>query len=358
MGCGHGERAWVAASVYSDSLMLSVQEVSKSYGRFQAVTGVSFALEAGEIAGLLGPNGAGKTTTIRMITGFLPPDRGAITVCGHDTVSASIEARRRIGYLPESAPLHPEMTPRGYLAFRAALYGMPRRGRAAAIGRVIERCWLGDVANKRIGKLSKGYRQRVGLASALLHDPKVLVLDEPTNALDPTQVRETRGLIGELARDRVVLLSSHILSEVEIVCSRVIVMARGRIRADGTPAGLTRSRGGAVAGGVAGGGVGACVARWRFDSAESDERVFAALRGLPGAGSVSEESARPGPGSAERGAMIEALPGADSSDLMEAVGGVLTGCGVRVRALEWRGMTLERLFVDLVERDPDDREGA
>ncbi|MEK6703591.1 MAG: ATP-binding cassette domain-containing protein, partial [Planctomycetota bacterium] len=223
--------------------MLSVQSVYKSFGSFAAVRGISFDLPKARVVGLLGPNGAGKTTTIRMITGFFPPDRGRVVVDGHDSVDDSIAARAAIGYLPESAPLYSEMSVRSFLDFRARLYSLRRPARVAAVARSIDRCWLASVQDKRIGHLSKGFRQRVGLAAALLHDPKVLVLDEPTNGLDPTQINETRRLIAELGQDRTLLISSHILPEVERVCDRVIIVIRGRVRADGTPAELTASTG-------------------------------------------------------------------------------------------------------------------
>ncbi len=325
--------------------MLDVREVSKSFGRFKAVSDASFRLEPGEIAGLLGPNGAGKTTTIRMITGFLPPDRGGITVAGHDTVLASLAARRCLGYLPESAPLYPEMTPRSYLEFRARLYRMPRGDRGAAISRALERCWLGDVAQKRIGQLSKGYRQRVGLAASLLHDPRVLVLDEPTNALDPTQVRETRTLIADLAKDRVVLLSSHILAEVELVCSRVIVMIRGRVRADGTPASLLRSQSGTYH------------VAWKSAGAEGDQRVVAALRGVAGVAAVKVDTAA-GSGMGDGRGMSVTVESGENMDLLGALGQVLHEQGVVVLTLARRAATLERVFVDLVHQAADEREAA
>lgn len=318
--------------------MLDVRDVSKSFGKFRAVGGVSFSLQPGEIAGLLGPNGAGKTTTIRMITGFLPPDRGSITVAGCDTVTESLAARRHIGYLPESAPLYPEMTPRSYLDFRARLYRIPRKDRAPAIAKSLERCWLGDVADKRIGQLSKGYRQRVGLSAALLHDPRVLILDEPTNALDPTQVRETRKLIADLARDRVVLLSSHILAEVELVCSRVIVMVRGKLRADGTPRELMAGK------------AGLCRAQWRSTSQDIDARVLAALGTLPGV--TVREAALEG---TRQSVTVEPTSGGDVLDLIAKV---LHDHGVLVLSLSRDSGTLERLFVELVGQAADDREAA
>ncbi|MBN1490633.1 MAG: ABC transporter ATP-binding protein [Phycisphaerae bacterium] len=218
--------------------MIQVKNLTKYYGPFLAVDNISFRVEEGEIVGFLGPNGAGKSTTLRIITCYQPATSGTVTVANHDVFTDSIEVRRHIGYLPESVPLYPEMRAREYLTFRGKLRGMDRPEREKAIQRVTERCWLGDFIDRPIGQLSKGMRQRVGLADALLHDPKILVLDEPTIGLDPTQIRETRNLIKDLARQHTVILSSHILPEVEATCQRTIIIARGRIVASGSPAEL------------------------------------------------------------------------------------------------------------------------
>jgi ABC-2 type transport system ATP-binding protein len=224
--------------------MILVREIRKSYGRVEAVRGISFGVEPGEVVGLLGPNGAGKSTTIRILTSYLTPDAGAVEIDGLDTRSDSLEARRRIGYLPESAPLYPEMSVSGYLDYRARLYGLARGERRRAVAAAMGRCRIADVAKRRIGHLSKGYRQRVGLASALLHDPPVLVLDEPSNGLDPSQIRETRSLVNELAERRTMLVSSHILPEIERVATRVIVIAGGEVKADGKLAEIGRGASG------------------------------------------------------------------------------------------------------------------
>ena len=215
--------------------MIEVKNLTKRYGPVLAVDKISFTVDEGEIVGFLGPNGAGKTSTIRILTCYHPATSGLARVGGYDVFTQSMEVRRLIGYLPESAPLYPEMRVREYLHFRGKLHGMDRASREAAIEKVAERCWLGEFVNRPIGHLSKGMRQRVGLADALLCDPKVLVLDEPTIGLDPTQIRETRRLIQELGKHHTVLLSSHILSEVEQVCSRIIIIAGGRLIAKGTP---------------------------------------------------------------------------------------------------------------------------
>jgi len=214
--------------------MIEVRNLTKVYGTFKAVDNVSFTVQAGEIVGFLGPNGAGKSTTLRILTCYQPATSGSASVAGFDVFSQSMEVRRRVGYLPEGNPLYPEMRVREYLNFRGKLRGMGRDERAAAIRNVAERCWLGDFIDRPIGQLSKGMRQRVGLADALLHDPPVVVLDEPTIGLDPNQIRETRKLITELARRHTIILSSHILPEVEAVCQRMIIIAGGRIRASGS----------------------------------------------------------------------------------------------------------------------------
>jgi ABC-2 type transport system ATP-binding protein len=218
--------------------VIEVRNLSKAYGQYKAVNDISFGVSEGEIVGFLGPNGAGKTTTIRILTCFMPATSGSASVAGFDVLTQSMEVRRVVGYLPESVPLYPELRVREYLNFRGKLHGLSAADRRAALGRAVERCWLGDVIDRPIGHLSKGYRQRVGLADALLHNPKILILDEPTVGLDPTQIRETRSLIRDLAREHTVMLSSHILPEVEATCQRLVIINRGRLVASGTPAEL------------------------------------------------------------------------------------------------------------------------
>lgn len=213
---------------------IRVERLRKRYGAVEAVAGVSFQVRRGEVVGLLGPNGAGKSTTIRILTGFLPATDGVAAVAGHDVARESLQARRQLGYLPEHVPLYTEMRVDEYLRFRAQLKGVPRAQRRARVGAVIERCWLAEMRHRLIGFLSKGYRQRVGLADALLAEPPILVLDEPTVGLDPNQVRQVRTLIRELGERHTILLSTHILREVEAVCSRAIILARGRLVHDAT----------------------------------------------------------------------------------------------------------------------------
>jgi ABC-2 type transport system ATP-binding protein len=220
--------------------MIEAQGITRRYGDFTAVNDISFSVNEGEIVGILGPNGAGKTTTIRMVTGFLPPSGGQVTVDDHDLFREPSRARREIGYLPENVALYPEMRVGEYLAYRARLEGMRRADSREAIDEVLENCLLTEVGGQIIGTLSKGYKQRVGLAGAILHRPRVLVLDEPTVGLDPKQIVAIRELIRELGKRHTILLSTHILPEVELLCDRVLIIDRGRIVGEGTPQELQR----------------------------------------------------------------------------------------------------------------------
>ncbi|MFQ5592415.1 MAG: ABC transporter ATP-binding protein [Phycisphaerae bacterium] len=215
--------------------MIRVNNLSKSYGSFRAVDNISFHVERGGVVGFLGPNGAGKTTTLRILTCYHPATAGSATIAGFDVFKQSVEVRRRVGYLPESTPLYHEMRVREYLHFRGKLRGLTYPERTQAIKRVVDRCWMGEFVDRPIGQLSKGMRQRLGLADAIMHDPEVLILDEPTIGLDPTQIRETRNLIKELGECHTILLSSHILHEVEQTCGKTIIIASGRIVASGSP---------------------------------------------------------------------------------------------------------------------------
>jgi ABC-2 type transport system ATP-binding protein len=220
--------------------MIEVNQLTKRYARHEAVRGISFSVKRGEIVGFLGPNGAGKTTTLRMLTGYLPPTSGSARIAGFDIFRQSIEARRKIGYMPENVPLYEDMRVREYLKFRAQLKGLGRGDTRRRVGTVLETCGLESVRRKMIKTLSKGYRQRVGLADALVHDPELLILDEPTNGLDPNQIRQIRELIRQLAESHTVLISTHILHEVEMTCNRVIIIDNGKIKATDTPANLTQ----------------------------------------------------------------------------------------------------------------------
>ncbi|MHC5005542.1 MAG: ABC transporter ATP-binding protein [Planctomycetota bacterium] len=286
---------------------------------------VEFRIPRGQVVGLLGPNGAGKTTTIRMITGYLPPTSGTVTVDGLDVVRQSLAVRQRIGYLPESAPLYGDMRVQEFLGFRARLFDVPRARRAAAIDRAVERCWLEPVRRRPIHQLSKGYRQRVGLAAALLHDPPVLILDEPTVGLDPAQIREARSLIRELAGDHTVVLSTHILPEVELTCDRVIMMARGRIYADGALAELRSGAG-----------------RDEQYLVETTADAAPVLESIDGVRCVGDTSLEGG----WRQLTVEADAGA--GDLREAIGERLSVMGATVRELHRVVPSLEQLFIRMM----------
>ena len=221
------------------STVIEVQNLTKRYGPVTAVNNISFRVERGEILGFLGPNGAGKTTTMRVITGYMPPTEGRVIVAGFDVLDQPIDAKKRTGYLPETPPLYPDMTVRDYLLFVAAIKNIPRVNRKAKVDQVLERTRVADMADRYCWKLSKGYRQRVGIAQALIHDPDVLILDEPTAGLDPKQIIETRQLIKDLAGDHTIVLSTHILPEVSQTCQRVVIINQGQVVAIDTPDNLT-----------------------------------------------------------------------------------------------------------------------
>lgn len=224
---------------------IQVRELHKSYGNHVALRGISFEVNEGEVVGFLGPNGAGKSTAMKIITGFLAPSGGSAAIQGHDVLLSPIEARGKIGYLPENAPIYPDMVVRDFLEYVGRVRGLGRAERATAIERVADQCGIPDRLGQRVGELSKGYRQRVGLAQALIHSPPILILDEPTTGLDPNQIVEIRNLIREIGRHKTVVLSTHILSEVQATCDRVVIINRGTLVADGaTDEVTTRTRGG------------------------------------------------------------------------------------------------------------------
>ena len=224
--------------------MIEVKHLVKKFGETRAVDDVSFSIERGEIVGMLGPNGAGKTTTMRMVTTYLAPDSGDAVVDGKSILEEPIEVRSRLGYLPESAPLYPEMTIEPYLNYMGQIRGLAPAVRRNRIAQMIDECALADVLDREIGQLSKGYRQRVGLAATLLHDPDLLILDEPTSGLDPNQIVEIRELIKRIAEKKTIILSTHILPEVEATCGRIIIIAFGKIVADGSAATLLAAKSG------------------------------------------------------------------------------------------------------------------
>lgn len=224
--------------------MITVDQITKSYGATRALKGVSFSIDKGEIVGFLGPNGAGKSTTMKILTCYMPADSGKATVAGHDVFEQSLEVRRHVGYLPESAPLYTDMPVVDFLKFAGSLRNIKGQRLQSRVADVIDRTGLQSAVGKNIGELSKGYRQRVGLAQALIHEPDVLILDEPTSGLDPNQIKEIRDLIREIGKEKTVILSTHIMAEVTATCDRAIIIADGRVVASGTPDELaSRSRG-------------------------------------------------------------------------------------------------------------------
>jgi ABC-2 type transport system ATP-binding protein len=222
--------------------MIDVTSLCKTYGDYTAVSNVSFSADKGDVVGFLGPNGAGKTTTIRMLATYLPPTSGTASIAGFDVVRQADEVRRRIGYLPENPPLYPEMTVFEYLKFIAEIKGVPRATVRSRIEEVLEQCFIADVRNKLCQHLSRGYRQRVGLAQAIIHDPEVIILDEPTSGLDPKQIIEIRQLIRSLGESHTVLLSTHILPEVSMVCNKVVIISNGRVVIESSLDDLTKEK--------------------------------------------------------------------------------------------------------------------
>ncbi|MCD6042189.1 MAG: putative transporter, ATP-binding protein [Burkholderiales bacterium] len=218
--------------------MIRIENLVKTFGPKRAVDGVSFTVERGEVLGFLGPNGAGKSTTMRMITGFMPATEGKVTVGGYDVAESPLEAKRLIGYLPENAASYPDMTVKGFLEFAAELRGLQGSRRKQAVERVVETCFLGSVLRQSIDTLSKGYKHRTCLAQALIHDPEVLIMDEPTDGLDPNQKHEVRNLIRDLGKKKAIVFSTHILEEVDAACTRAIIIDRGKVVANGTPEAL------------------------------------------------------------------------------------------------------------------------
>ena len=306
--------------------------------------GVSFSLERGEVLGLLGPNGAGKTTTLRVVTGYLPATSGNVLVDGWNLWEAPYEVRRRIGYLPDNPPLYPDMTVFDYLNFMAELHEVPRASRLARVDDVIERLDLGDVAGRLIGRLSRGYRQRVGLAQAVVHEPPVLVCDEPTVGLDPRQIAQMRELMRGFGQDHAVLFSSHILTEVRALCTRVAIMHRGRLLVEGAPGVLSAELRGAP--------------RWaiRIKGTET-EAVSAALAAVSGVAEVSADD--PGQGEADVVAVrVDGAPGVDATAVGDALFAALARGGYTVRELRTVETTLEEVFLELTATEQAAQEAA
>ena len=300
--------------------MIEVEHLTKRYGDTVAVEDISFRVERGEILGFLGPNGAGKTTTMRILTGYLPATAGTVRVAGFDVAEQSLEARRRIGYLPEQPPLYPEMTVTGYLDFVARIKGVPAAERRSRVDAAIAMTHLGEYRRELIKRLSRGYRQRVGLAQALVHDPEVVILDEPTVGLDPKQIIEVRHLIKKLRGNHTVILSTHILPEVSMTCDRVIIINKGRIAAVDTPANLTAQlRGGNLV---------------RLELRGDRNGLEQTLRQIPGVRQVSIEAL---PDGGRLRVAVETEPG---SDLRSRIAAAVVGRGWELYELRAVSLTL------------------
>jgi len=311
--------------------VIEVQHLTKRYGPTTAVNDISFTVEKGEVLGFLGPNGAGKTTTMRVLTGYMPATEGKAIVAGYDVFEQPIEAKRRTGYLPETPPLYPEMTVRDYLMFVSRIKGVPRADRKSRVQDVMERTRVADMAGRHCGKLSKGYRQRVGLAQAIIHNPEVLILDEPTAGLDPKQIIETRRLIKELGGDHTIILSTHILPEVSQTCQRVVIINKGHVVAVDTPDNLTaRLRGSET--------------MYMQIEAPSSANVKGALESIPGVSSVSAPDMR-GPI-----ATFEVNSGA-GQDVRRQLASAVVSSGWGLLELRPLRMSLEEIFLHLTTED-------
>jgi ABC-2 type transport system ATP-binding protein len=302
--------------------MIKTEHLTKHYGALTAVEDVSFQVNAGEVLGFLGPNGAGKTTTMRMLTGFVTPTSGSASICGHDIDTEPLAAKAALGYLPEGAPLYGEMTVRQFLGFIADLRALEGERRAARLAHVIEHLQLESVLEQTIDTLSKGFRRRVGLAQAIVHDPPVLILDEPTDGLDPNQKHEVRALINSMARDKIIVISTHLLEEVEAVCTRAIIIARGRIVADDTPAGLA--------------------ARSRYHNAvtmqlEQPSQLLAAREAVAALPAVAQVEM------SERDARLTALPHSGAT-ILPALSELAARSGIKLKELHLESGRLDEVF--------------
>ncbi len=313
--------------------MVEVKDLTKYYGEYAAIEGVSFKVEEGEILGFLGPNAAGKTTTMRIIAGFMPPTSGTATVAGTDVVRDSVEARRKLGYLPEQVPLYDDMSVREYLGFCARVRGVPSAKQSERVDAVMDATRVTEYADTLILKLSKGFRQRVGIAQALVHDPQLLILDEPTVGLDPRQIVEVRALIKGLRGSHTVILSTHILPEVQVVCDRVVIINEGRIAAIDTPEALTarlrRSQ------------------QIRLDVRGPRREVADALRKLPGARGVTDEDA----GDGVFRFTLEADP---DKDIREVAASTVVKQGWGLREMSSVEMSLEDVYIHLTTAESGD----
>ena len=309
--------------------MIEASDLTHYYGAHPAIQEVSFHVNKGEILGFLGPNGAGKTTTMRILTGFMPPTGGRVSLGGYDVVEDSLEVRHRIGYLPETVPLYTDMTVSGYLRYMGTLRGMPPRSIKRRIGDVIDVCRLGDYRKTQIGKLSKGFRQRVGIGQAIIHEPEVLVLDEPTIGIDPIQVVETRRLIQDLGKEQTVVLSSHILPEVSMICGRVLIINEGRIVAEDTPTNLAQRFQG--------------VDRLEVEIGGPVAQVLPALRKVRGVAEVNHRRA-------QNRELYEIQVGR-GQDLRDEISRAVISNGWSLLSMQMVGMSLEDIFLRLTTQE-------
>jgi len=310
--------------------MIEVTNLTKKYGRTTAVDGVSFTVQKGEILGFLGPNGAGKTTTMRILTCYLPPTDGTAKVAGYDVFEAPLEVKRRVGYIPETPPLYIDMDVQTYLDFAAKIKGVPGKSRKARIDDAVEKCRVGDVRKTLIGKLSKGYRQRVGLAQAIIHNPDVLILDEPTAGLDPKQIIETRELIKSLGGEHTIVLSTHILPEVSMTCGRVVIINRGKVVAEDTPDNLMHRLRGAAA--------------LRVEAKGDPEQLERALARVPGVAKVSVHGG-------STGTQLFDVEASDGRDVRAELARSVVQGGFELLGLSQVGMSLEEIFLHLTTTD-------
>lgn len=312
--------------------MIEVQDLTKAFGEKTAVDGITFSVNKGEILGFLGPNGAGKTTTMRVLTGYLPATQGTAKIAGFDVFDDSMEVRRRIGYLPETPPLYFDMTVASYLDFVARIKNVAPEKRAQSVESAMEMTKIADKRDELIKRLSRGYKQRVGLAQAIVHDPDVIILDEPTVGLDPKQIIEVRHLIKGLAGNHTIILSTHILPEVSMTCDRVIIINNGKIVAVDTPENLTRQ----LKGGE----------RIRVEAQAPEQPLRDALQKIPGAQKVQVESLGSG------GRMIALVEAGQGADLRSQIAAKIVGQGWPLYELRGESVSLEEIFLQLTTEDP------
>lgn len=311
--------------------MIEVQDLTKYYGPHPALRGVTFTVNRGEVLGLLGPNAAGKTTTMRILTGYLPATSGTAKVAGYDIAEQPIEAKRQIGYLPENVPLYPEMSVRGYLDFVAELRGVPRKVKKARLDEVCELARITNVTDTLVGKISRGYRQRVGIAQALIHRPSVLILDEPTVGLDPKQIIETRQLIKNLGGDHTVILSSHILPEVSMTCNRIVIINEGKVAAVDTPDNLTRRLQGS--------------SRVRVEARGPREQIVETIQRLAGVLAVEAEQG------ISPDLIVCHVECEAEADARERIAAAIAGGGWGLLEMRGVGLSLEEVFLKLTTEE-------